>query len=162
MNAPKIIRNVLLVFVAGSLLYFAIKEVAARRAVAVNSSETGASSETISPATKLIVYFFAEGKDCTTCQSIPLYTKIALDSLFPDELKTGKIVWRTVNVDDPRNAHFVTDYNLYTKSIVLVRVENGKQMRWKNLQSIWDLVYDKDAFVDYIRKEVRADLETAS
>ncbi len=161
MNARKYIRNLLILFALGSLGYLAVMEIADRKAAVSASSAVNVVPADISPNTKLIVYYFAEGKNCSTCASIPLYTRAALDTYFANELGSGVIVWRTVNVDEAQNAHFVTEFNLYTKSIVLIRVENGKQVRWKNLDSVWDLVYDKPAFVAYIRKEVREDLDKA-
>ncbi len=160
MNARKHIRNLLLVFAVGSLLYFFGNDMVDRRTGNSGKLAPDSLPGEIGESAKLIVYYFAEGKDCSTCLSIPLYTKAALETYFADELASGAIVWRIVNVEEARNAHFITEYSLYTKSVVLVRVNNGKSVRWKNLDNVWDLVYDKTGFVEYIRNEIREDLDS--
>lgn len=54
------------------------------------------------------------------------------------------------------NEHFIKDYELYTKSVVIVDTRNGKQIRWKNLEKVWELLYSKDAFIKYIEDELRS------
>ena len=159
MNAKKHFRNVLLVFAVGSLAYMVVKEVSDRRAA---SHTATASAAKVTTATQLVVYYFSEGKECTTCEQIPLLARTALETQFPDELKSGAIVWCAIDVDEARNAHYIDEYGIYTKSIVLSRIENGKQTRWKNLDRVWDLVYDKPAFIEYVQQEVRADLDAAA
>ena len=159
MNAKKLIRNILLVFAVGSLAYMIVKEVSDRRAA---SSTATASAAGITSATKLVVYYFSEGKECTTCEQIPLYARAALETHFANELKSGAIVWCAIDVDEARNQHYIDEYGIYTKSIVLSRIADGKQTRWENLDRVWDLVYDEPAFIEYVRKEVRADLDAAA
>jgi hypothetical protein len=72
-----------------------------------------------------------------------------------------RVVFRSVNVDDPENAHFVKDYGLYTKSVVVSEVKGGKEVRWKNLDQVWHLLGDPEAFQGYVEREVRAFLEKA-
>ena len=159
MNIKKTIRNLLLLFAIGSLAYMAIKEVSARR---VSSGPEFAAAAQITPATKLVVYFFSEGKECTTCEQIPLYTRAALECNFADELKSGAVVWCAIDVDEPRNAHYIDEYQIFAKTIVLARIADGKQTRFKNLVKIWDYVNDKSAFVDFITKEIRTELDAAA
>ena len=66
------------------------------------------------------------------------------------------------DVDEPENEHFIEDYGLYTKSIVLVRMRDGAPTSWKNLERLWDLVYDRSAFMAYLRNEIDALLQEAS
>ncbi|MCC6143433.1 MAG: hypothetical protein IT368_06475 [Candidatus Hydrogenedentes bacterium] len=108
----------------------------------------------------LVVYFFDQGKDCATCENIPAYTQAVLEDSFGDALASGRIVWRVVDVEAAENAHFVEDFGLFAKAIVLVRMASGRQVAWKNLDRVWDLVYDQAGFVAYIREEVAGMLET--
>lgn len=155
----KHLRNALLVLVFGSLLYVLGKEILDRhKAESSVRTPTPAEADT-SRSPRLIVYYFAQGKDCVTCEHIPAYTKEALDQYYGKELSSGEIAWRPINVDDPANEHFVTEYNLYTKSIVLAKQDGDKQTSWKNLDAVWDLVYDKPAFVQYVRDQIREYLD---
>lgn len=105
-------------------------------------------------STKMIVYYFYGNIRCPTCRKLEAYTKQALDGAFFEELANGLIEWRPVNVDRPGNKHFINDYQLYTKSVIIAKFENQKRLSWKNLQKIWQLVGDERRFSDYIQTEV--------
>ncbi|MBK6403606.1 MAG: hypothetical protein IPF66_00370 [Holophagales bacterium] len=53
------------------------------------------------------------------------------------------------------------DYRLYTKSVVVSEVKDGKEVRWKNLDQVWQLLGSPDAFQEYVEREVRSYLEKA-
>jgi len=83
-----------------------------------------------------------------------------LHNTFSEELADGRLEWKVINVDEPANEHFIKDYQLYSKSIVIVKMQDGKQLAWKNLDEIWKLVRNKDDFINYIQTQVRDYLET--
>lgn len=60
-----------------------------------------------------------------------------------------------MNVQLPENRHFIQDYQLFTKSLVLVRTQNGQQTEYKVLNDTWELVGEKSAMQSYVEKEVR-------
>jgi hypothetical protein len=64
-----------------------------------------------------------------------------------------------VNVDEPENEHFIEDYGLYTRSLVLSEVVDGEETRWRNLDRIWELVGDPPAYDTYVREELAAFLK---
>ena len=45
------------------------------------------------------------------------------------------------------------DYQLYTKSVVLSLVKDGKEQKYENLPKIWEYVGDTDTFYTYIKTE---------
>jgi hypothetical protein len=106
------------------------------------------------PAHQVIVYYFHTTRRCETCRNFEAYTQELLKDYFPFELEKGTIVFRVVNTDLSENRHFIDEYQLITKSVVLADVREGKQVRWKNLARIWELAHDKDAFVKYVRGEI--------
>jgi hypothetical protein len=71
-------------------------------------------------------------------------------------MKEGKVVWRLVNLDEPANKHYIDDYQLYSKAVIVSEIRDGEEVRWKNLMKVWQLTGDKGAFEKYIRDEVRA------
>jgi hypothetical protein len=75
---------------------------------------------------------------------------------FADDLSARKLVWLVVNIEEPDNEHFVEDYKLVTRSLVLTEMENGTEKRWKTLDKTWQLVHDKDAFNAYVTENTRA------
>ncbi len=74
-------------------------------------------------------------------------------------MKDGRLEFRLVNVELPENQHFVQDYKLFTKSVVLVRMSAGTQVEWTNLGRVWELTGDRESFVGYVQQGVRGYLE---
>ncbi len=110
---------------------------------------------------KVIVYYFHGNYRCPTCKKIErLSREVVLDN-FKKELSTGALLYRVVDVEEPQNAHFVNDFNLFTKSLVLVEEKNGKITHYKNLGKIWVLIRDEKAFKDYVKEEVEAFIKGA-
>ena len=91
---------------------------------------------------------------------IEQYSQEAIKQGFPEELKNGTLEMRIVNYEKPENRHFMHEYKLVSKSLILVKVVNGKQAKWTNLKMVWQLTKKKDAFLNYVRKEVRGYLSS--
>jgi len=85
--------------------------------------------------------------------------KAAIEQAFAAELADGRLVFRAVNVDRPENAHFNEDYKLVTRSLVLTEEVGGKVVRWVNLEKIWQLVRNEDAYREYVVGSVRSYLD---
>lgn len=103
---------------------------------------------------KVIVYYFHTTMRCPTCHKLELYSKEAIENNFKPELDSGKLEFKTINLENKGNEHFVKDYQLYTKSLVLSLVKSGKEVKSKNLAAIWGLVGNKNKFSGYIKEEV--------
>jgi hypothetical protein len=108
---------------------------------------------------KLIVYYFHTTMRCPTCHKLETLAKSEVEAYFADAIKSGTLEWKTINVEEPGNEHFGDDYKLYTKSVIVSTVKDGKELSWKNLDKIWQLVYDEGRYRQYIRDEVKACLE---
>lgn len=117
-----------------------------------------ASAEQPSTA-KAIAYYFHGSFRCPTCRKLQQYSKEALEANFKDALASDKLEFRAVNIEDKGNEHFVNDYQLYTKSLVLSLTENGKEVKSKNLTEIWDHVGNKQKFFDYVATEINSFLK---
>jgi hypothetical protein len=105
---------------------------------------------------KVIAYYFHTNTRCSTCIKIEQYSHEAIEQGFPYELKNGTLELRIVNYELTENRHFMKDYKLVSKSLVLVNLVNGQQTKWTNLKMVWQLTGHKDAFLNYVRKEVRS------
>ena len=67
-----------------------------------------------------------------------------------------------VNYDEKGNEHFKKDYGLSAQSLIVSEVKAGKELRWENLEKVWDLTYDKDKFIAYVEGRVQGVHEAAS
>lgn len=107
-------------------------------------------------ADQVIVYYFHGSFRCATCTNMEQYSKETLQTNFKDALASGKMTFKSVNVEEPGNKHFVDEYKLYTKALILSQVKNAKEVRSKNLEKIWEYAHNKQAFTKYVDSEVKA------
>lgn len=105
---------------------------------------------------RIVITYFHTTQRCASCKKIEAYTTEAVQTAFAADIEKGRVVWKLVNVDEKENKHFLKDYALYTKSVVVSEEINGKQERWKNLPKIWELLGDKPAFLFYVQEETEA------
>lgn len=103
---------------------------------------------------KVIAYYFHGTFRCTTCRTIEQYSHDAIQTYFAKELGNGSLEFKPVNVEEPGNKHFIQDYQLVTRSLVLSLVSDGKETKWKNLPDVWKLVRDKEKFYQYVKSQV--------
>jgi hypothetical protein len=153
MKAKTIVTAVLLCFVAVSVIALIVKE--AGKGTAVDEPTAKTPARKADSSDRLIAYYFHGTARCESCIKIETYSRSAIEAGFPDLLKSGRLEYRTVNTDIPANEHYLDDYQLYTKSVVLADMDGDKQVRWKNLEKVWDLLDSEDTFVRYVQDEVK-------
>ena len=103
---------------------------------------------------KVIAYYFHGSFRCPTCRKLEQYAKEAIENNFKKELGEGVLIFKAVNVEEKENEHFVNDYQLYTKSLVLSLVKNDKEVKYKNFDKIWEYVGNKTEYIDYVKSEI--------
>ena len=173
MKSKRIVSAVLLVFVATSVVYLVASESMSTKTPAdgagsqavVHAESTTVQAkleETAAQKRQLVAYYFHGDYRCHTCLTMERLAYEALEDGFSDALASGRIVWKSVNVDSPGQEHFNIDYGLTSSALVLVSMVDGRQNRWVDLQRIWDLVGDEQEFKDYVRSEVATMLEDKS
>ncbi len=145
MKPKKLLSIVLLAFVAVSIVYMVWSQ----------NSKSATNVTATDNQTKVVAYYFHGNMRCNTCKTIEAYAKEAIETGFANEMNKGKIEFRTVNTDVPGNEHYIQDYQLTTKSVVVVQYVKGEQKSWKNLERVWELVPEKEKYVDYIQTETR-------
>jgi len=145
LDVRKSIGLILVAFALGSAVFALVK--GARQST--NGSEP-------SPARKVIVYYFHGTVSCASCDRIEAFGREAVETGFAPQIQSGAVEWREVNTDEATGEHFVKDYGLLTRSIVISDVRHGTERRWKNLDRVWELLDDKAAFERYVQDEVGA------
>jgi len=111
---------------------------------------------------KVVAYYFHGTARCFSCHRIEEFTEGALKDNFENEIKRGRLYYEVVNIEEKGSQHFVQDYQLYTKSVVLSLVKDGKEVKFKNLDKVWQLLRNKDKFYKYIKEETTNFLDTLS
>ena len=177
MKTRKIVTIALLLFVGASLAFLVVKELnhppadtehkaepafqetalekQITRETKIASDELNQPAAALSSEPKILVYYFYKNYRCVTCRKFEAYTDELLKGTFAQHLNDGRIQWLLVNIDEPENSHFIKDYGLVTKAIVIVKQLEGEQADWKNLDRIWQLVGDKEKFTNYVAEEIK-------
>lgn len=149
----KTISIILGLFIATSIVYLVVTEL--RNPETKQEKKTVENKSENSQPDRLDIYYFHATGRCNSCLKIEKYTRSAIENGFKDELKSGKIVFKMVNIDEPENKHFIKDYELYTKSVIVQQIKKGKPAKWENLDQVWDLLDNETQFSLYIQDEVK-------
>jgi hypothetical protein len=111
------------------------------------------------PAAQVVAYYFHATVRCETCLTIEKQAESVMARRFGAELARRELAFRTVDYNQPENAHFLKDYKLSSPSLVLVRQKAGTDQQWKVLERTWDLVKFPPVLDQYIEEETRKLLE---
>jgi hypothetical protein len=166
MKIKYLISAALLLFVTTSVAWIFLNETQSGQAQ-VNAEDTvradnSGSAPARSENLEAIVYYFHGNYRCVTCRKIEALTRTALEAEFLQELNNGSIELRTINVEDRGNEHFIQDYQLATRSVVISRQQDGAEIDWARLDRVWKLVGDEHAFIEYIQQELTPFLRETS
>ena len=159
MSVKRLLTIILLVFVAASVISMVLNEI---RRQPANATPGRVQTSAGDPAPKLIAYYLHGKIRCVTCNDIERSAKEAIEEGFGPELQSGRLEWRVVNYEEPGNEHYATDFKLAAPCVVLASVHDGRQVAWKSLPEVWELVGDKPAFREFLRKNLREQLDSGS
>jgi hypothetical protein len=120
-----------------------------------------AQAEESAQGAHVIAYYFHGTMRCPTCRKLEQYSKEAIETNFKDALAAGKLEFKAINVEDKGNEHYNNIYQLYTKTLILSLVKDGTQIKWVNLDKIWEYVGNKQRFVEYVKNGVADYLKEA-
>lgn len=163
----KIITGILIGFVVASFAVMIVREKESDNSSSENvvvEEKTSAQAEVISqspsPERVIMAYYFHGDKRCKTCVSIEEMAQQTIEREFPLAVAAEELQWKTINVDQPENEHFIDDYQLAAKTIVLSEVVEGKEVNWVNLDQVWELVHEPEEYISYIQENVETMLDT--
>ena len=174
MKIKTIAAFVLLSFVIASIVYLVAKESKRLPAAAEPSSGPAARAQATEDGTgststrqsvvkghKVVAYYFHGNVRCVSCVRIETLSRKAVTEGFPEDIKSGRLEFREVNVDDPQNRHFIEKYQLSSQSLVIVEIRDGRQVRWQNMEKVWTLLNSEREFIPYVRDGVSGFLKNA-
>jgi hypothetical protein len=105
------------------------------------------------------VYYFHGDMRCVTCESIESQAHRAINTHFADELKSGRVTWKTLNYEDQANGELAGKFEVLAPVVVLARMHGGQLAQWKRLDEVWTHVDEEAAFAEYVRSETAEMLE---
>jgi hypothetical protein len=113
-----------------------------------------AETKTVEEPDQVVVYYLHMNRRCMTCEKLEAYSKEAVEAGFAEQLNDSSIVFKVENFEQDGNEHFAKDYQLFSQSLILSRLRDGKETEWKNLDKIWTLVGNKEKFITYVQMEL--------
>ncbi len=109
-----------------------------------------------SPGSGVVAYYFHGNFRCPTCLAIERLARETVVADFPAEVASGQLRWFAVNMEEAGNEHFADDFQLTTRSLVLVSYQDNRVVRFQVLDKVWQLVRDDIAFADHVREATAA------
>lgn len=146
-------KKTVVIVVVILILLAVVKKINHRESVSEGAS-TVSSAEMAPLKEGVEVTYFEYGARCPTCIRMEKWSKAAIEEGFKEALDETKLVFRTVPADEA----IVKKYELTTKSLIISEWKGGKEVKWKNLDEIWDLSGDEAAFKRYVTENVREQL----
>ena len=117
-------------------------------APAMTQSETN-------PGHVVTVTYFTTDVRCPSCLKIEEMTRRTVENRFAGETARGEVVFQLINTDSAGNQHYLKDYQLVSKTVVVAEFDDGVRGDWVNLQDVWLKFTDPEDFEDYVSAAVR-------
>ena len=156
MKLKKIVGASLGLFVLFSIGYYAVTEL--RK---IENSARGPDTLIVSKEGKEVnaLYFHGENR-CYTCNLMEGYIRDVLKESFAKEMESHLLTFESINIDRPEKRHYIQDYQLQSISFFISIKNNGKELKFKNIDQIWKLAQNELAFKKYIKEEITKYLES--
>lgn len=106
------------------------------------------------PAEKIQVFLFHATQRCSSCIAIGKYAKETVEQKFPEELKSGKIEFREINIDLPENKELATKFKAAGSSLFINPIIDGKDNIKEDTQ-VWRLVSNEQGFISYLSDKIK-------
>ena len=151
MNGKSLLRWVLLAIVSGSVVIYALQKSEPRAA----GTDATATSMPDATAAAVVVTYFTTDVRCESCRKIEALSRQAIEEGFPHELASGAVVFRVLNTDRPENQHYVDDYEIANKTVIVSHQVDGRETEWANRQDVWLLLDEPAEFRSYVREPVQ-------
>lgn len=112
------------------------------------------------PSAWVSVRYFYHTLRCPACEVIEILARKTVEHDFAEEFAASRIKWDTVNMDLPENRLYQDRYGLQAPSVVVSEFRGDEEIRWKNLESVWELYENEIEFRRYVHDEVEAFLKS--
>lgn len=94
----------------------------------VNNSESAALAKNSVKNHVEVIYFHGKQR-CATCVAIERHAKEVVDTMFANEVKDGKVVFKIVDISTPEGEALADKYEVTWSSLFVNAWKEGKEMR---------------------------------
>lgn len=103
---------------------------------------------------KIEVFVFHSTQRCISCINIGKYAKSVIDEKFPEELKSGKITFKEVNIDSSENFNIAKDYGVSGSALYINAIKDGQNNHEEDT-TVWRLVTNEAQMKSYFEAKIK-------
>jgi len=103
----------------------------------------------------VIVYYFHRTFRCPTCLAIEANAAHTIDDNFWQQLSEGNLKWIPFNLDDSGGEKLGKQFDVSGSTLVVAKMQNGKVIKYKKLDKVWQLIGNNKAFSEYVKSEIK-------
>lgn len=100
-----------------------------------------------------LTYFHATIR-CEGCIQIENFIKMTLDEYYKKEIQEGKIEFKSLDFMQPENEKAAEKYKVESQEFIASIYDKDKEIKWINLDKVWDNSSSYEKFKKYIKTEI--------
>lgn len=85
------------------------------------SRETRGENTVVVENPTISVYYFHYTRRCATCNAVEEQTKKALNDLYSDKVKSGDIIFKSINIEEESGEEFANKLEVAGQSLLIVK-----------------------------------------
>ena len=155
-NKPVLISIIILSLLISCFLIVKSRANSPEKSTQVTTIQTTANSQaqmSVIPADKIEVVHFHGTQQCASCIAVGKFAKQTIEGKFPDEVKSGKIVFRDINGDLPENEALVKKFQARGSSLFVNAIRSDKDDITEDA-TVWRLVNNETQYITYFESKL--------
>ena len=156
------IQNIFLGIVALILVGLIINELVPKKDIVVKED---AQAQVVTPggadeipqvkkADKIIVANFHATQRCASCTALGKLSEKTVTERFASEIGSGKMEFKSINVDLPENDEIAKQYQATGSSLYINAIKDGKDNIVQNMK-VWQYLTDEQGFTNYLEVQLK-------
>jgi hypothetical protein len=101
---------------------------------------------------EITIYYFHGERRCPTCKKVEANAKAALDKYYSKEVKSGKIVFKSINFEE--NEKLAKKYGADSSMLIIVKDNAGKEELVDLTSFAFMNAANKDKYIEKIKTEI--------
>lgn len=124
-----------------------------------NTTDPSSTSIDIKNVDRLEIIYFHGTLRCYSCMLAGEFTNETINTHFKDELDSGVLVFKQVNLDLPENAEIVSKYGASGSSLWFGVHGNDNKFFAEQNTNVWYKINDKEEYITYLTELINKKLE---
>lgn len=106
-----------------------------------------------------MILLFHNQMRCTMCLNMEAHIRDLLQNEYPQQVSDGRIQFSLINMNQSDYQEYVTKFELYTASVVLIQFKDKQASEIIVLRDLWKYHSEKDEFVSIVNTELEKLIE---